>query len=215
MTDAPGPRTGPAGPDPGSGPGPSDTIVVRRAVASDDAFLRRMLAVAADWRPGAVVRSAAEVVQDPAIAHYVEGWPRDGDVGVVAVDGAEPVGAAWARFAAGGTTGYGFVAADVPELTIGVVADRRGRGVGRRLLTALIAAARRDRIDRISLSVEADNPASALCLDLGFTRVGGTDDAPTMLLDRERGRVGGWPPTDGVCDGVGDGGGPRDGPVGG
>ncbi|MGW7072581.1 hypothetical protein ACWGII_29645 [Streptomyces sp. NPDC054855] len=35
---------------------------------------------------------------------------------------------------------YGFVHADIPELAIGVVADWRGRGVGRALLRALADA---------------------------------------------------------------------------
>ena len=35
-----------------------------------------------------------------------------------------------------GESGYGFVAEDIPELSIGVVAGRRGEGIGRALLNA-------------------------------------------------------------------------------
>jgi ribosomal protein S18 acetylase RimI-like enzyme len=75
------------------------------------------------------------------------------------------------------------VAPDVPELTIGVVAEARGRGIGRRLLEHLIEAAREARIDRISLSVEHDNPAMSLYQRVGFVTVAKDDGATTMLLD--------------------------------
>jgi ribosomal protein S18 acetylase RimI-like enzyme len=68
----------------------------------------------------------------------------------------------------GDDPGFGFVALDVPELTIGVVAEARGRGIGRRLLERLIADARERGVARLSLSVELDNPAMALYEHLGF-----------------------------------------------
>ena len=63
---------------------------------------------------------------DPRYAGYLSGWPRHGDVGLVAEqDG--PVGAAWYRTYTEADHGYGFVAEDVPELAIAVVASRRAR----------------------------------------------------------------------------------------
>ncbi|MEP4650915.1 MAG: GNAT family N-acetyltransferase, partial [Ilumatobacter sp.] len=106
-----------------------------------------------------------------------------GDFGVVAHDDDVPVGAAWCRFFDAGSHGYGFVSADVPELTIGVVAGRRGEGIGRVLLTGLIDEARQRGVASISLSVEADNPAVALYLDVGFVEVSRVADSPTMVLD--------------------------------
>ena len=80
----------------------------------------------------------------PDFAHYVEGWPRDGYVGVVAEDEhGEPVGAAWYRHLSDDDPGYGFIDPSIPEVTIGVVARRRGQGVGRDLLEALAAEASR------------------------------------------------------------------------
>ena len=157
-------------------------ISIRPAVAADEPFLRTVLAAAADWRPGSVVRSGDEVMEDPAIVHYLAGWPRPSDVGFVADDDGAAVGAVWWRYSDGDTHGYGVVADDVPELTIGVVADRRGEGVGRLLLDTLVAEARRRGIARISLSVEADNPAKHLYDAAGFVAVSGHADAPTMVL---------------------------------
>lgn len=81
---------------------------IRHATPADDSFLTEMLTVAADWRPGAVVRSVAEIMAEPALAHYVAGWPAEGDVGFVAEDEG-PVGATWWRFFSQPDPGYGFV----------------------------------------------------------------------------------------------------------
>lgn len=157
---------------------------VRPATTSDEPFLREMLAEAADWRAGSTVRSGDQVMADPDVAHYLSGWVRDGDFGAVAEDVGRPIGAAWCRRFASAPRGYGFLATNVPELTIGVTADRRGQGVGRLLLSDVIRQARqRPHIDRISLSVEADNPALELYRSMGFVQVAGTADAPTMALD--------------------------------
>lgn len=159
-------------------------VTVRVARARDEPFLREVLALAADWRTEHTARSGDEVMSDPALAHYLAGWPTASDFGVVATDDDRtPIGAAWCRRFDQAPRGYGFVAADVPELTIGVVPTRRGEGIGRRLLAELVAEARRRAIARISLSVEADNPAITLYTDVGFVEVSRVADSPTMVLD--------------------------------
>ena len=122
-----------------------------------------------------------DILHNPDIAHYVLGWPRAGDIGVVAADG-DPVGAAWLRFFAPTDPGFGFVADTIPELSIGVVRPRRGQGVGGRLLDALLTAAGAAGIDAVSLSVERDNPARRLYERLGFRPVGAVGGSMTMLL---------------------------------
>lgn len=158
-------------------------IELRGAVAQDEPFLRAMLAEAADWRPDSMVRSGDAVLRDQAVARYLAGWPMEGDFGVIAHDDGVPVGATWCRFFTADHCGYGYVASDVPELTIGVIADRRGHGIGRRLLTELAVMAGGHSIERISLSVEIDNPAIHLYADVGFVEVAQSDGAATMILD--------------------------------
>ena len=126
-------------------------------------------------------RSRAEALALPDIAHYVEGWPRATDLGVIAVDGAELLGAAWLRYFTETAPAHGFVAADVPELAIGVARGSRGRGVGRALLRALFEAAEQRGILRISLSVERANPAVRLYSSEGFETVERREHADTML----------------------------------
>ncbi|MGH3432802.1 MAG: GNAT family N-acetyltransferase [Thermocrispum sp.] len=156
---------------------------IRAATADDAEFLRNMLVEAANW-PSHPQRSRAETLADPAIAHYLEGWPRDTDLGLVAVEPTHrPVGAAWLRYFPETDPAYGFLRADIPELAIGVVADRRGHGVGRLLLRALAEAARERGVGQISLSVERANPAARLYLAEGYRVVEGGEHADTMLLD--------------------------------
>jgi GNAT superfamily N-acetyltransferase len=155
---------------------------IRPAYADDAPFLEQMLATAADWRPGTAVRSAAAVMAEPAFAHYLAGGPRPTDAGVVAESDGDPVGAAWWRYFSPDEPGYGFVRDTVPEVSIGVVATMRRRGVGRMLLDSLIAEARRQGVRAISLSVEPDNPAARLYERLGFAPAGGVGGSVTMVL---------------------------------
>lgn len=103
----------------------------------------------------------------PRYAMYLEGWPRLGDCGVVAEqDG--PVGAAWYRTYTQASHGYGFVAEDVPELSIAVISSRRHEGIGRRLLVELIDTSLAQGYAAVSLSVAENNPARVLYESVGF-----------------------------------------------
>jgi GNAT superfamily N-acetyltransferase len=125
-------------------------------------------------------RPAADVLGDPALARYIAGWPKAGDGGVIAVED-YPIGAAWWRFFTVGDAGYGFVDETTPEVSVGVVPEARGRGAGERLLRALIKEAVARDLPALSLSVEADNPATRLYHRLGFRRIAHAG-AWTMLL---------------------------------
>jgi GNAT superfamily N-acetyltransferase len=142
----------------------------RPAGVEDFTFLATMLGEAAVWRPDKPTPTADAVMADPRYARYLTGWPRHGDYGLIAeLD--EPVGAAWYRTFTGETRGYGFVAEDVPELSIAVVASRRREGIGRRLLVELIEASVAEGHPAVSLSVAEDNPARGLYASTGFVPV--------------------------------------------
>ncbi len=156
---------------------------IRPASPADLPFLEAMLVEAACWRPGTASAPARHVLAEPAVARYLEGWGRSGDTGLVAEAGGSAVGAAWFRVFEADDAGYGFVAADVPELTIAVTAGARGQGVGTFLLDALVAEARAGGFRALSLSVEEDNPALRLYEHAGFVRAGRVGGAWTMLLE--------------------------------
>lgn len=161
-------------------------LAIRPAEASDAGFLAEMLVVAAFWRPDGPRGSVPEVLSQPQLAHYVVGWPRPGDLGVIALDGRQPVGASWVRLLPESDPGYGFVDAVTPEVSMGVQQAWRGRGVGSCLLGALIAAAREQGLASLSLSVEPDNYARRLYERMGFQQVDETSGSLTMLLELRR-----------------------------
>lgn len=138
--------------------------MIRRAGAQDLPFLRDML------RHAYYARWGSEA--DVPLERYVAGWGRRGDNAIVAIDEFQPVGAAWYRLFTEDEPGYGFLDEETPELTIAVVPSRRGKGLGKELLTELLAAARAEGYEAISLSVEPDNPALRLYEQHGFTGVG-------------------------------------------
>ncbi len=160
---------------------------VRAVTPADLPFLWDMAweatAVSAEMR--ALGREAAFAI--PSVRKYLDGWGRPGDAGAIAVDGdGRPLGAAWYRLLPPDNAGYGFIAADIPELSIGVREDARGRGVGRALLDALLKMARGQGYRALSLSVDRQNPACRLYARAGFRDAGVSgeeDSSVTMVAD--------------------------------
>ncbi len=141
-----------------------------------------MLVEAAFWRPGIPRPEVDAALTRPDLAHLLADWGRAGDTAVIAECDAVPVGAAWYRLWTAEQHSYGFVDAATPELAIGVEPGARGRGVGTALLEALIECARQQKLRRLSLSVESDNPALRLYQRLGFRRHGQAEGAWTLVL---------------------------------
>jgi GNAT superfamily N-acetyltransferase len=141
--------------------------VIRDGGNQDVRFLRDMLRHAYYWR--------SRDTEFP-ITRYVNAWGRPGDRCLIALDQFHPVGAAWYRVYRESDPGFGFVDEQTPELTIGVVPSRRGKGIGSELLDALLAKARADGYGRISLSVERTSPAVHLYSSRGFRELRGDGD---------------------------------------
>jgi ribosomal protein S18 acetylase RimI-like enzyme len=151
------------------------SVDYRDAQAADEPFLEDMLRLAAGWRedvPTAVT---------PDIEKYVRGYGRSGDHGIVAVAGGTAVAAAWYRYFTGTDRGYGYIADDIPELSLAVQPQVRRLGLGRGLLVRLLTDAAARRLPGLSLSVEPDNPARRLYEQLGFERTSDTGAAWTMF----------------------------------
>jgi GNAT superfamily N-acetyltransferase len=158
--------------------------IIRAATTQDGSFMVDMLLEAVNWSPQWKQKSRNQVLADPKTGRYIAGWPRSTDLGVIAEADREPVGAAWLRFLPASEPGYGFISSDIPELTIGVVARWRGRGIGRALLRAIAERARQAGIGQISLSVERKNFAHRLYLSEGYHIVDSADaHSDTMLKD--------------------------------
>jgi ribosomal protein S18 acetylase RimI-like enzyme len=155
-------------------------VGIRPAAVEDFTFLATMLGEAAVWRPDKATPTAEQVLADRHYALYLAGWPRQGDYGLVAEQGG-PVGAAWYRTFTEASHGHGFVAEEVPELAIAVIASRRHEGIGRRLLVDLIEASQAQGYPAVGLSVAERNPARSLYESSGFVPVEKHGSTWTMI----------------------------------
>lgn len=162
-------------------------VRLRAATSGDLDFLYDMLLEAFNW-DGERRFTRDEVMAHDHAARYLDGWCRGGDFGLVAVDGDALLGGIWARVFPAAAPGYGYVAADVPELSMGVRAAWRGQGVGSVLLAGCIEQARCLGWRALSLSVEDGNVAARTLYERhGFVVVGHIGDSDTMVLEFEQG----------------------------
>jgi GNAT superfamily N-acetyltransferase len=150
--------------------------VLRPVELRDVRFLRDMLRHAYYWR--------IDEDSERPVYRYVQNWGRPGDAGVIALVGPHPAGAAWYRLFGEDAHGFGFVDEKTPELTLAVVPSRRGKGVGKEMLTALLERAREEGHEAISLS--ASREQVAYYERFGFEAVGETPYAVTMRLPLQR-----------------------------
>jgi GNAT superfamily N-acetyltransferase len=156
-------------------------LEIRLARPDDEPFMWDMgwEATAVDDEMHALGREAAFAI--PHVRHYLDGWGRPGDAAVIAIEDGQRRGAAWYRLFPAEDPGWGFVASDVPELSIGVVAEARGRGIGSALLDALLTLAREQGYRTVSLSVDRQNPARRLYERKGFGDAGISDPSDSSV----------------------------------
>ncbi len=126
-----------------------------------------------------------EILKEPFISKYVEGWGRSGDFGCIAMnDEGRPVGSISARYFDESNQGFGYVDNDVPELGMAIVEEYRGLGMGTALLSELFTEAKRREIGRLSLSVDPTNAAAMkLYQRFGFEEVGKVGTSITMVAN--------------------------------
>ncbi len=145
----------------------------------DEPFLWDMLYLDI-YVPEGEQRPPREILSLPEIAQYVWGWGQPGDLGYIAVENEthQRLGAAWLRL----IHGYGYVDEQTPELSIALLPEYRGMGIGTALLTGLLETAR-DQFAAVSLSVDPRNPAKRLYERLGFRVVG--QDGTSLTMKKE------------------------------
>jgi GNAT superfamily N-acetyltransferase len=156
---------------------------LRELTQNDVPFVREMLYAALDWRADGRLPPRELVLAHPQVVIFHEGWGREGDGGLVAEEAEQPVGAVWWRFFTEEEHGEGFVDEETPELAVAVVVGFRGRGTGRALMEAMHERGRSLGLARVSLSVDADNPAKRLYARLGYVDHEPGDGLGRMILE--------------------------------
>ena len=152
------------------------SLSIRSARQDDLDVLWTFLAIAA-YEP-----DIAKAKATPVVAAYLAGWRRSCDFGYIAESDDLALGAAWARQFAPGEEPTFYVDHRTPEISLAVRETMRGKGLGQKLLEALIGEAKRRGVG-LCLNVRDSNPAVRIYERVGFGRVQGTE---------VRNRVGGW-----------------------
>ena len=159
-----------------------DKINIRTSVRADQAFLWDAL-YHGIYFPSDGAPPDKQIVKIPELALYVENWlKRRTDLGVIAEESAKPIGAAWLRCWTPDRHGYGYIDTKIPELSMSLLPDYRGKGIGTKLLHLLFSLAK-DRFDSISLSVSYENPAKRLYERNGFISVD-TESGGSLIMQK-------------------------------
>jgi GNAT superfamily N-acetyltransferase len=158
-------------------------VNIRPATQDDAEFLKTMLYEAARWNPDWPREPMEEVLDEPIIRRYHEGWGRPGDGGVIAELDGVPVGAVWYRQFTEDEPGYGFVDEKTPELSVAVQPLHRRKGIGHALLHSAMVQAREDGFQALSLSVAVHNRSRMMYQRAGFHRVSEDGDHWTMVAN--------------------------------
>ncbi|MEM8672482.1 MAG: GNAT family N-acetyltransferase [Cyanobacteria bacterium P01_G01_bin.67] len=160
------------------------SYLIRSIEVTDTHFLWEMLYQAL-YIPPEVTPLTRDVIFQPELAKYVQNWGiYQNDIGLIAVvaESQTLVGAVWLRMFKSNNPGYGYINDYTPELSIAVLPEHRGQGIGTQLITTLLSEVK-DCYSAVSLSVSLDNPALHLYDRLGFEVVTQSGDSLIMKKD--------------------------------
>lgn len=158
-------------------------IELRPGSDADIEHVKKALFEAVSWNPGRELPPYEFVIAHEELARYHEGWGRRGDLAVIAERDGEVVGASLCRLFTADDHGHGYVDDETPELAVAVWEGHRGEGIGTRLMDTIEREARDAGFTRISLSVDADNPARRLYERLAYETLTVDDEGVRMLKE--------------------------------
>jgi len=159
------------------------SLSVRPLEPGDLEHVQWALCEAVAWDPQRELPAREVLLEHPELVRYHAGWGRPGDLGVLAEADGEVVGVAFCRRFTATDHGHGYVDGETPELAVAVAAAHRGRGLGTRLMRELAERARAEGVERLSLSVDAGNPALRLYERLGYRELSRDEGGVRMVLE--------------------------------
>ena len=153
---------------------------IRNGGPADRVFLEAMLREAV--YPDDPSVSIAQVMQRPDLAMTIPDFSRAGDLALIEEDDGAALGAAWCRCFTHEAHSWGYIDSDTPEVGIAVVPDRRGQGIGTRLLHALMDRARLDGRTALSLCTDPEDRPLSMYVRAGFTPLVPLADDPDVFV---------------------------------
>ena len=133
--------------------------------------------------PQGLEAPAREILEQPDLQIYIEDFgQKTGDLAYVAEKGRQIVGAVWVRF----IKDYGYLNDQTPSLSISLLPDYRGQGIGGQLMQTILSALKREGYQQVSLSVSKDNPAFRFYQRLGFQLIKERETDYLMVYDLDK-----------------------------
>ena len=122
-----------------------------------------------------------EIIKLPELSGYIKDFGKDTDHCLVAELNGELIGAIWIRIFSEDEKGFGFIDSKTPELSMSVVENYRKKGIGTKMLKALLNKFTLLEYDQASLSVDKQNFAMRLYQKFGFETVKSDEKSATMI----------------------------------
>lgn len=158
---------------------PPVNFSLQRTIPEEQETLKMFLFLAIYVPPGGDPPDRL-ILCKPELARYYQNWGKPDDYALFAVQERQVLGACWSRCFPEDLPGYGTIGPGIPELSIAVLPEARGLGVGTHLLghfLQLLAPV----YHGISLSVHPNNPALRLYERFGFLVHQADQHAVTMV----------------------------------
>lgn len=124
------------------------------------------------------------ILQIPEVNAYIRDFgTRSDDHCFVADASGKIIGAVWVRILSGEIKGYGHIDDCTPEFAISLIKEYRNRGIGSRLMTAMIGYLKEKGYRQASLDVKKNNDhAVNLYKKTGFEVIGENEEDYLMLI---------------------------------
>lgn len=158
-----------------------DKLIIRQARLSEFQLLKDFL-YEAIFVPHGNTTPSKQILQEPGISAYIDNFGENkNDICYVAKKDGDIIGMAWVRVCGS----YGYVDDQTPELTISILPEYRGKGIGTELLTSLLAYLKAKGYKQTSLSVKKSNPVVRLYHRLEYKIVKENEEDFLMIKDLE------------------------------
>ena len=151
-----------------------------RSLRDDETGILNDFLYEAIFVPEGMTPPPLDIINRPELRLYYEDFGSfAGDNCVVAECDGQVVGACWSRI----MKDYGHIDDDTPSLAISLYGDYRGRGIGTKLLAAMLGLLRSQGYRRTSLAVQKANRAVGLYKKCGFAIIDSNDEEYIMACD--------------------------------
>lgn len=131
--------------------------------------------------PEGLEKPDKEIIKLPGLSRYIKDFGKDTDLCLVAELNGDLIGAIWTRIFTEIEKGYGFVDTKTPELSMSIIENYRNKGIGTKLLTAIINKLTQLNYNHVSLSADKLNYAFRLYNRFGFETVESDEKSATMI----------------------------------